>query len=93
MKVVLIIYGITVLLTFGIVLLSGICASNIFKRRYPNAKVEKRSIAERFAAAIRVIFFSALPIFNIIVFFVSLFAWDKLIEQTVDSLAENIEEE
>lgn len=67
---------------FGI--FGNIIATQRYEKKHPNKKIPRLSFIEGAVGFLRTIIMCALPIFHIILFFGFLFAWDKIIEKTVE---------
>ena len=84
MKVIFIIWLTFTVLTYLFGVFGNITAMQRYKKKHPNEKIPRPSPIERVIALLRSIIMCALPIFHIILFLVFLFAWDKVIEETVE---------
>lgn len=84
MKTILIIWLTFTVLTFLFGILGSITATQRYEKKHPNEKIPRPSLAERTIAFLRTIVICALPVFHIILFLVFLFAWDTIIEKTIE---------
>jgi TRAP-type C4-dicarboxylate transport system permease small subunit len=84
MKVIFIIWLAFTVMTFLFGIFGSIIAVQRYEKKHPNEKLPCPSPVERIIALLRSIIMSALPIFHIILFFAFLFAWDKVVERTVE---------
>lgn len=84
MKTILIIWLTFTVLTFLFGIFGSIVAVQRYEKKHPDKKLPYPSPVERIIALLRSIIMSAFPVFHIILFFAFLFAWDKVIEETVE---------
>lgn len=85
MKVIFIIWLAFTITTYLFGVFGSIVAAQRYEKKHPNEKIPRPSFIERVIALLRSIIMSALPVFHIILFFAFLFAWDKVIEKTVEN--------
>lgn len=83
MKTIFIIWLAFTIMTYLFGIFSTIIAMQRYEKKHPNEKIPRPSPIERIIALLRSIIISALPIFHIILFFIFLFAWDKVVEETI----------
>lgn len=84
MKVIFIIWLTFTIVTFLFGVLGSITAVQKYEKKHPDKKLPCPSPVERIIALLRSIVMSALPIFHIILFFAFVFAWDNVVERTVE---------
>ena len=84
MKVIFIIWLAFTVMTFLFAVFGGIVATQRYEKKHPNEKIHRPFLIERITAFLRAIVVCALPIFHILLFFGYLFAWDEIIEKTVE---------
>lgn len=93
MKVILIIYLVISLLTFGFIFLCSYFAIKKFKAEHPTAKFHKVGFAERFVSFLRTAIISFCPIINVVFLLVFVLAWEQCLEETEDKIWDLTEEE
>ena len=84
MKVIFIIWLAFTIVTYLFGVFGSIAATQRYEKKHPNEKIPRPSLIERIIALLRSIIMCALPVFHIILFLVFLFAWDKVVEKTVE---------
>jgi TRAP-type C4-dicarboxylate transport system permease small subunit len=85
MKVIFIIWLAFTAMTFLFAVFGSIIATRKYEKKHPHEQILRRSFVERVVAFLRSIFMCAIPIFHILLFFGYLFAWDKIIEKTIEN--------
>lgn len=89
MKVIFIIWLAFTAVTFLFGILASITAVQKYEKKHPNEKLPHPSLIERITALLRAIFMCALPLFHILLSLVYLFAWDKIVEKTIEKFENN----
>lgn len=84
MKVIFIIWLAFTIMTFLFGVLGSITATQKYEKKHPDEKIPRPPLIERIIAFLRTIVICALPVFHIILFLVFLFAWDTIIEKTIE---------
>lgn len=84
MKVIFIIWLAFTIMTYLFGVLGSIAATQRYEKKHPNEKIPHPPLIERAIAFLRSIIMCALPIFHIVLFLAFLFAWDKIVEKTVE---------
>lgn len=84
MKVIFIIWLTFTVLTYLFGVLGSITAVQEYEKKHPDEKIPRPPFIERIIAFLRTIVICALPVFHIILFLVFLFAWDTVVEKTVE---------
>lgn len=84
MKAIFIIWLTFTIATFLFAILGSIIAVQRYEKKHPNEKISHPPFTERIIAFLRAVIMCALPVFHILMFFGYLFAWDKIIEKTVE---------
>lgn len=72
---------------FGV--LGSIIAVQRYEKKHPNEKIPHPPLIERMIVFLRAVIMCALPVFHVILFLGYLFAWDKIIEKTVEKFENN----
>lgn len=89
MKVIFIIWLTFTIATFLFAILGGIVTTQRYEKKHPNEKIPYPPLIERIIAFLRTIVMCALPVFHIILFFVFLFAWNTVVEKTIEKFENN----
>lgn len=89
MKVIFIIWLAFTAMTFLFGILGSIIAVQKYEKKHPNEKIPHTPLIERIIALLRAIIMCALPIFHVLMFFGYLFAWDRIVEKTVEKFENN----
>ena len=84
MKAIFIIWLAFTIVTYLFGVFGSIAATQRYEKKHPNEKIPRPPLIERIIALLRSIIMCALPVFHIILFLVFLFAWDKVVEKTVE---------
>jgi hypothetical protein len=85
MKVIFIIWLAFTIMTYLFGVFGSIVAAQRYEKKHPNEKIFHSSLIERIIGLLRSIIMCALPVFHIVLFFEFLFAWDKIVEKTVEN--------
>ena len=93
MKILLTIYLIISLLTFGFIYLCSRFVAKKFKTEHPTAKFRKVGCVEKVIAFLRTVIVSFCPIINIVFLLVFVLAWEQCVEATEDKVWDLVEEE
>ena len=89
MKVIFITWLAFTIMTFLFGILASITAAQKYEKKHPNERISHPSLIERITALLRAIFICVLPVFHIILFFGFLFAWDEIVEKTIEKFENN----
>lgn len=84
MKVIFIIWLAFTIMTYLFGVFGSIAATQRYEKKHPDKQIPRPSPVERIIALLRSIIMSAFPIFHIILFFAFVFAWDNVVERTVE---------
>ena len=84
MKAIFIIWFAFTIMTYLFGVFGSIAATQRYEKKHPDKQIPRPSPVERIIALLRSIIMCALPVFHIILFLVFLFAWDKVVEKTVE---------
>ena len=84
MKVIFIIWLVFTAVAFLFGISGSIIAVQKYEKKHPNEKIPRPSLIEGTIAFLRAVIMCALPIFHILMLLGYLFAWDKIIERTVE---------
>lgn len=84
MKTIFIIWLAFTVVTYLFGVFGNIIATQRYEKKHPNEKIPRLPFTERIIGSLRAIIMCALPVFHIILFLGFLFAWDKIIEKTVE---------
>ena len=84
MKTIFIIWLAFTIMTYLFGVFGSIAATQRYEKKHPDKQIPRPSPVERIIALLRSIIMCALPVFHIILFLVFLFAWDKVVEKTVE---------
>lgn len=93
MNILLTIYLIISLLTFGFIYLCSYFVAKKFKVEHPTAKFRKVGFVEKVIALLRTAIISFCPIINVVFLLVFVLAWEQCIEATEDKVWDLVEEE
>lgn len=84
MKTIFIIWLAFTIMTYLFGVFGNITATQRYEKKHPNERIPRPPLIEGAVGFLRSIIMCALPVFHIILFFGFLFAWDKIIEKTVE---------
>ena len=84
MKTIFIIWLAFTIMTYLFGVFGSIAATQRYEKKHPDKQIPRPSPVEKIIALLRSIVMCALPVFHIILFLVFLFAWDKVVEETVE---------
>ena len=88
MKIIFIIYLITVVLCLLIIILGNIYVVQHCKCKKPE-KIKKKNVTKFIILCIRSLIYAALPIFNIILLLIFVFQWERIINKAIDIVETN----
>jgi len=93
MKTLIIINCVVAIITLILTLEITTCTTAMFRKDYPNAKLNKVSIKAKIISSIAIIIRLLIPIYNIFVLFGVLFMREKMIEIGYEKLIDRIVED